>query len=190
MERRDPAALAQIRNSIQAQRETCALRDIPRLVRRLEELYWQMQGERERGETPVPDLSNMEMYYEIGTDVVLAEVEFEDEAAYRKRYQDRAIEFGKEAVRQALVNLEAEEAPAPPPVVVAAPAPAAVAPAPAPARKAAAKVAPPMPEPIIRMSGVLMRASCNMLPQTFSQKPPRPSPPASPESQEFSAPPP
>jgi predicted O-linked N-acetylglucosamine transferase (SPINDLY family) len=85
---RDPAALAQIRNSIQAQRETCALRDIPRLVRRLEELYWQMQGERERGETPVPDLSNMEMYYEIGTDVVLAEVEFEDEATYRKRYQD------------------------------------------------------------------------------------------------------
>lgn len=90
---RDPAALAQIRNSIQAQRETCALRDIPRLVRRLEELYWQMQGERERGETPVPDLSNMEMYYEIGTDVVLAEVEFEDEAAYRKRYQDRIADW-------------------------------------------------------------------------------------------------
>ncbi|MFN3320781.1 MAG: glycosyl transferase [Allorhizobium sp.] len=90
---RDPAALAQIRNSIQAQRETCALRDIPRLVRRLEELYWQMQGERERGETPVPDLSNMEMYYEIGTDVVLAEVEFEDEATYRKRYQDRIADW-------------------------------------------------------------------------------------------------
>ncbi|MGQ2967873.1 MAG: O-linked N-acetylglucosamine transferase, SPINDLY family protein [Allorhizobium sp.] len=90
---RDPAALAHIRNSIQAQRETCALRDIPRLVRRLEELYWQMQGERERGETPVPDLSNMEMYYEIGTDVVLAEVEFEDEATYRKRYQDRIADW-------------------------------------------------------------------------------------------------
>ena len=48
-----------------------------------------MQGERERGETPVPDLSNMEMYYEIGTDVMLAEVEFEDEASYRKRYTDQ-----------------------------------------------------------------------------------------------------
>lgn len=86
---RDKAGLAQIRNSLQAQRDTCALRDIPRLVRRLEELYWQMQGERERGETPVPDLSNMEMYYEIGTDVMLAEVEFEDEASYRKRYTDQ-----------------------------------------------------------------------------------------------------
>ena len=86
---KDKAALGQIRASLQAQRDTCALRDIPRLVRRLEELYWQMQGERERGETPVPDLSNMDMYYEIGAELMLAEVEFEDEAAYRKRYSDR-----------------------------------------------------------------------------------------------------
>ncbi|MDH4414471.1 MAG: glycosyl transferase [Rhizobium sp.] len=86
---KDKAELTRVRASLQAQRDTCALRDIPRLVRRLEELYWQMQGERERGETPVPDLSNMEMYYEIGTEVMLAEVEFEDEAAYRKRYSDQ-----------------------------------------------------------------------------------------------------
>ena len=90
---KDKAALGQIRTSLQAQRDTCALRDMPRLVRRLEELYWQMQGERERGETPVPDLSNMDMYYEIGAEVMLAEVEFEDEAAYRKRYRDRIADW-------------------------------------------------------------------------------------------------
>ncbi len=86
---KDRTELARIRASLQAQRDTCALRDIPRLVRRLEELYWQMQGERERGETPTPDLSNMDMYYEIGSEVMTKEVEFEDEATYRKRYTDK-----------------------------------------------------------------------------------------------------
>lgn len=90
---KDKTALAGIRATLQAKRETCALRDIPGLVRRLEELYWQMQGECEQGETPVPDLTNMDMYYEVGAEVMLAEVEFEDEAAYRKRYRDRIAQW-------------------------------------------------------------------------------------------------
>lgn len=89
----DRAELSRIRATVQAKRDTCALRDIPRLVRRLEELYWQMQGECERGETPVPDLSNMDMYYEIGVEVMAAEVEFEDEAAYRQRYRSRISQW-------------------------------------------------------------------------------------------------
>jgi hypothetical protein len=52
-----------------------------------------MQGECERGETPVPDLSNMDMYYEIGVEVMAAEVEFEDEAAYRQRYRSRISQW-------------------------------------------------------------------------------------------------
>ncbi len=83
---RNPESLAAIRQSLQDQRETCALRDTDGLVRRLEELYWQMQGEAERGETPVPDLRNLGIYYEIGAELAAAGIEFEDEQAYRQRY--------------------------------------------------------------------------------------------------------
>src|SRR5262249_21318553 len=54
------AALAAVRSALESRRDASVLRDIPALVRRLEELYWQMQSECERGETPVPDLTNLD----------------------------------------------------------------------------------------------------------------------------------
>lgn len=83
---RDRKSLLEVRVSIARQRETSVLRDIPALARRLEDLFWQMQGECERGETPVPDLSNLDLYYELGAETVLENIEFEDEQSYRKRY--------------------------------------------------------------------------------------------------------
>jgi predicted O-linked N-acetylglucosamine transferase (SPINDLY family) len=85
----DPARLTAIRESLARQRDTSALRDIPALTRRLEQLFWQMQSESERGETPVPDLRNMDLYYEIGSEIVLDATEFEDEIAYRSRYLEK-----------------------------------------------------------------------------------------------------
>ncbi len=90
---KNPAALKLIRDKLQANRETSALRDIPGLARRLEELYWQMQGEAERGETPVPDFRNMDVYYEIGSELVLENLEFVDEATYRARYLEKMREW-------------------------------------------------------------------------------------------------
>lgn len=84
----DRKRLAGIRASLAAQRETCALRDMPGLVRRLEEIYWQMQGECERGDTPTPDLRNLDTYYEVGIELLANEIEYEDDAAYRQRYRD------------------------------------------------------------------------------------------------------
>jgi hypothetical protein len=52
-----------------------------------------MQGEIERGETPVPDLRNLDVYYEIGAEIVLENVEFEDELAYRKRYLEKLAQW-------------------------------------------------------------------------------------------------
>ncbi|MCZ4432898.1 glycosyl transferase [Agrobacterium sp. SOY23] len=83
---RDRKSLSEVRDAIARQRDTSVLRDIPALARRLEELFWQMQGECERGETPVPDLCNLDLYYEIGAEAVLENIEFEDEQAYRTRY--------------------------------------------------------------------------------------------------------
>ncbi|MDE1993819.1 MAG: glycosyl transferase [Rhizobiaceae bacterium] len=89
----DRESLAKVRESLQRQRETSVLRDIPALTRRLEELYWQMQGEAERGETPVPDLQNLDIYYEIGAEIVLSNVDFEDEQSYRQRYLEKLVQW-------------------------------------------------------------------------------------------------
>jgi predicted O-linked N-acetylglucosamine transferase (SPINDLY family) len=86
---RDRESLAAIRDSLLRQRETSVLRDIPALARRLEELFWQMQSECERGETPVPDLRNLDVYYEVGAEIVMENVEFEDDRAYRQRYAEK-----------------------------------------------------------------------------------------------------
>ncbi len=83
---RDRKSLLEVRESIARQRDTSVLRDIPALARRLEELFWQMQGECERGETPVPDLSNLDIYYEAGAEALQENIEFEDEQSYRERY--------------------------------------------------------------------------------------------------------
>jgi predicted O-linked N-acetylglucosamine transferase (SPINDLY family) len=85
--------LAAIRAALQRQSTTCTLHDTEGFVRRLEELFWQMQVEAERGETPVPDLRNLDLYYEIGASAVLANVEFEDDRSYRRRYLEKLAEW-------------------------------------------------------------------------------------------------
>ncbi len=85
----DRKTLAAIREKLLANKETSVLRDIPALVRRLEELYWQMQGECERGETPAPDLTNLDTYYEVGVEFLANETGWEDSATYRQRYLDK-----------------------------------------------------------------------------------------------------
>ena len=89
----DRHELAAIKAALQRQHATCTLRDAPAFARRLEELFWQMQGEAERGETPVPDLRNLDLYYEIGANFVLANVEFVDDHAYRRRYLEKLAEW-------------------------------------------------------------------------------------------------
>jgi predicted O-linked N-acetylglucosamine transferase (SPINDLY family) len=89
----NPRSLRDIRESLRAKRETCALRDIPALARRLEELFWQMQAESERGKTPVPDLSNLDIYYDIGLDLVQDNIAFSDDRVYRQAYRDKLVEW-------------------------------------------------------------------------------------------------
>ncbi len=90
---RDRKGLAAIRQRLAETRDTCVLRDMPALARRLEELFAQMQGEAERGETPVPDLTNLDVYYEIGAELLPATPAFEDEAAYRRRYLGKLAQW-------------------------------------------------------------------------------------------------
>lgn len=84
-----PASLQKVREKLAAHRDKSVLRDMPGTARRLEELYWQMQGEAERGETPVPDLKNLDVYYEIGAELVKENLEYVDEQTYKNRYVQR-----------------------------------------------------------------------------------------------------
>lgn len=90
---KDRQSLANVREALESRRDASVLRDIPALVRRLEELFWQMQGECERGETPVPDLGNLDIYYEVGAEIMKENVEFLDGAAYRQRYVEKLAEW-------------------------------------------------------------------------------------------------
>lgn len=90
---KNPASLKAIRDQLAARRESSVLRDIPGLARRLEEIFWEMQGECERGETPVPNLRNMEIYYEIGADLVQAHIEYCDDGDYRRHYRERLADW-------------------------------------------------------------------------------------------------
>lgn len=86
---RAPATLKKLRRALEAGRGTSVLRDIPALARRLEELFWHMQEEGERGLTPVPDLRNLDIYYEIGAELVHANAGFSTDEAYRQAYRNR-----------------------------------------------------------------------------------------------------
>ncbi len=61
---KDPAALAPLRERLRAGRDACALFDMPSLVQGLEGLYEAMWQAFARGETPRPDLANLDAYLE------------------------------------------------------------------------------------------------------------------------------
>ena len=85
----DRASLAPYLDKLIREREVSVLRDIPALTKSLEDAFWRMQSEGERGATPVPDLSNLDIYYDIGAELNAEPIEAIDARAYRGRYLDR-----------------------------------------------------------------------------------------------------
>jgi hypothetical protein len=86
---RDRTALAAIKRKLIAGRDSCLLFDTPRLVRGLEELYRQMWADYQGGRLPVPDLSNLEIYNEIGLELDLEAAELLSDDAYRSLYREK-----------------------------------------------------------------------------------------------------
>jgi predicted O-linked N-acetylglucosamine transferase (SPINDLY family) len=79
----DPATLLGYRERLSANRDTSTLFDMPMLVRKLEELYQQMADDFEHGVLPRPDLSNLDVYLEVGSEVQHEQVEVQSIADYR-----------------------------------------------------------------------------------------------------------
>lgn len=90
---RNPSLLAPMRETLLAARESSPLFDVPRLVRRLEEAYGRMWAECRSGDLPRPDLTNLDVYLEVGNQVdpEAAEVQSIDDyhAWWRRRLAER-----------------------------------------------------------------------------------------------------
>ncbi len=86
---RDRAQLTAIKAKLAAGRETCLLFDTSRLVRHLEELYRQMWSDFKRGELPVPDLRNLDIYHEVGIGLEIENAETLSEDAYIASYKEK-----------------------------------------------------------------------------------------------------
>jgi predicted O-linked N-acetylglucosamine transferase (SPINDLY family) len=71
----NPGQLQAYRERLRAGRDRCTLFDMPLLVRQLEALYLQMWTEYAKGELPRPELANLDVCLEVGSQVNHDEIE-------------------------------------------------------------------------------------------------------------------
>jgi len=81
---RDRALLVPYRQRLEAGRDTCTLFDVPLLVNRLEQLYAEMWADHRNGTQPVPDLANLDVYLEVGTQIDHDEIEVQTIEDYQE----------------------------------------------------------------------------------------------------------
>jgi predicted O-linked N-acetylglucosamine transferase (SPINDLY family) len=84
-----PGPLAAAKLRLAAHRDTCLLFDTPTLTRHLQEAFAAMWREYEAGALPVPDLKNLDVYFDIGTELNLEDVGALPDEAYVRRYEER-----------------------------------------------------------------------------------------------------
>ncbi|MBS0244207.1 MAG: glycosyl transferase, partial [Proteobacteria bacterium] len=69
---KSPSRIDVLKQKLAAGRDTCLLFDTPKLVASLECLYREMWSDYEAGRLPVPDLTNLDLYQEIGIEIALS----------------------------------------------------------------------------------------------------------------------
>jgi predicted O-linked N-acetylglucosamine transferase (SPINDLY family) len=89
----NPEKLAAIKAKLASGRDSCLLFDTPQLVGKLEDLYRQMWSDLQRGELPVPDLRNLDVYHEIAVGLELENIEMLSDEAYLALYRDKLTEW-------------------------------------------------------------------------------------------------
>lgn len=88
---RRPDLLSMIKQKLVTGKQSCLLFDTPRLVHELEDLYRLMWEHFQAGRRPVPDLSNLELYQELGIEIGVSDIQFASEKEYRALYQERIV---------------------------------------------------------------------------------------------------
>ena len=102
----DRTLIQPYREKLLAGRASCTLFDMPSLVRHLEELYGQMWAQCVKGELPRPDLANLDVYLEVGSQVNHDEIEVQTLNDYHgwwldklaRRHQFRPIDLDRRLV--------------------------------------------------------------------------------------------
>jgi len=89
---RDRGELLKCREKLRANRDTCVLFNSPLLVSRLENLYAEMWAEYQSGALPRPDLSNLDVYNDIGVELDRDDVELLTAPNYRDIYRQKLTE--------------------------------------------------------------------------------------------------
>jgi predicted O-linked N-acetylglucosamine transferase (SPINDLY family) len=90
------AQLLSYREKLRKERESCTLFDMPLLVQRLEQLYRQMWSDFENGNLPRPDLANLDVYLEVGSQTGYDDIDvqiIEDYAAWWRKKLDQRHQF-------------------------------------------------------------------------------------------------
>jgi hypothetical protein len=89
----DRKKLAAIKSRLAEGRDTSLLFDTPQLVQHLEGLYRKMWNDFQRGELPVPNLQNLEIYHEIGIGLDLENTDVLSDADYVRLYREKLAEW-------------------------------------------------------------------------------------------------
>ncbi len=86
---RNAKKISELKERLTTARQSSVLFDTPRLVGELENLYRGMWEEFQAGRRPVPDLSNLDIYHEIGVELALEGASSPTQDEYRRIYRDR-----------------------------------------------------------------------------------------------------
>jgi|GEM_PF-200206 len=119
---RNTDKLLALRGRLAAQRDSCVLFDTPLLAARLEDLYDEMWADFIADRLPRPDLSNLEVYNDIGCALDGNTVELQGIPDYREVYRQKLAEHDRFSYLRPDNRLwTAEQSPAPAPNAAPAP---------------------------------------------------------------------
>ncbi len=90
---RDRELARHYREMLFTNREASVLRDMNNAARRLEEIYEEMARAYATNTLPVPDLINLDVYYEIGSELDLERMNLCDDAEYLEAYRSKLAEW-------------------------------------------------------------------------------------------------
>lgn len=85
----NPAKILELKARLNANRRSSLLFDTPRLVRELENAYRRMWEEFRSGRRPIPDLTNLEVYHDVGVELAGEGEVPPTRDEYRQRYRDK-----------------------------------------------------------------------------------------------------
>ena len=89
---RNPEKLAHYKQKLADALPTCTLFDTPKLVRSLEDLYHEVYRDYENGFVHHPDMTNLDIYHEVGVNLDHENTEFMVAKDYEEQYR-RALTY-------------------------------------------------------------------------------------------------